>query len=285
MNKKAIALIIVLGFIIVIISILASVYKIYDKYSNNNFEKSISQDLIIKKNIASILDKLSNNIKTDDDIKFLSKNYPNLIINDNLRLSIDIKPLFNRININNYNKNNSIKFFMNNLLDYYRIYNADLFLAILSDSIDIDSKEKDYHSEIKVYNPYFQDGKIYDYNHLKMILDYYFKQTNDENIYKIPWKKLFYFYKIDYNYIDCNLLNDEFLNILGIKKNSKCDIILENLDKQIIKNLKLSAFNHKKPFYFEIKIEYFFYNYKNILNLIYDIKTKKVVSFEKYPIY
>jgi len=285
--KKAIALMIVLGFITLIISLLISIYAIYDKYSNNNFEKTISQDSIIIHNITPILNNLSKKIKNDDDLKRICGKYPNILINDNIKMDVEITPLFNRININQFStKNIGINKFLDNIFDVYNISNIDFFKNLLLDTIDTDDKKREFNTEIKFENPYFQDGGIYSYKHFKMILNYFVKNTKDYNIYKVPWKKLFYFKTIKTNFIDCNFINKEFIKILGLDiENINCNTIKENIDKQLLKELAIIPFKTKNPFYLEITVKYYLNNIESILYFIYDIKTKKVISFEKHPIY
>jgi len=286
--KKAIALMIVISFITIIMGLLVSIYTIYDKFSNSTFSNTISEDSVLIEDVTTILNRLTKQVTDDDAVKIVCRNYKNIILNENIKVDINIKPLFDRLNINKFNeKNKGMDLFFDNVFEIYGIEDGDYFKSILLDTLDYDEKERGFDTEIKLYNPYFQDGAIYNYKQFKMILDWYFKHTKDKKIFLVPWKKLFFFKNIHiYSFLDCNLLNKEIVKILGIETdNISCDNIKSNINEIFIKKLAIMPFQKKSNFLIRVNIKYILKGSKSEISFIYNIKTKKVLDSEKYPIY
>jgi len=277
--KKAVVLLIVLGFIIVIISISTILLKIYDKYSSSSYQY-ISQDSLFIKNTKNILIKY---LKDKNIYKLINKTYP-IMINQSLNLQIKISPILNKFNINNYIENNKTNIYiddtLNNILEYYEILDPLYFKNILLDTIDNDTISRDKNSEIINTNPYFQNGAIYNYKHFQMILNYYYKQTKDKNIYKIPWKQYIFFGEKKKYILDCNLINKNLAHFMGLK--FKNDIIsCKNLiTTKISQAFNVHSFDKNKSYLLNIEINY----KKNDINLTFDTKTGGIF-IEKHFIY
>jgi len=275
--KKAIALLVVLGFIIVLISISTALFNIYDKYSKNSY-KYITQDALYIRNIKKIL---KNYLKTKDIYKIFNEYHIKL---DNNSLKVTISPLQNRVNINQYLINNKINLYiddmLDNILNFYQVKDPILFKNLLLDTIDSDTISRSNHSEIIKEDQNFQNNQIYNYNHFKKILDYYNFLTNDTNIYKIDWNKYIFFGEKKRYSLDCNLITIELAQFIGVKFQNdiiSCKNLIQNKNS---KAFDLKPFDKNSTYLLDIKIEYD----NNKIDLIYD--TKSGSSYiEKHFIY
>jgi len=264
--KKSIALLAVLGFIIILITLSLSILKIYDKYSSNNYNY-ISQTSIIIKNISNIINIASKDLN-GSNIKQIFNIYPPIISQDeNFILNINVTPIFNKININNYfdkNKTNSyIDDTLNNLLDYYEILDPIFFKTLLKRNIH---NQKDFQK----------------------ILDNYLLQKEDKNIYKIPWEKYFFVGNKEKTMLDCNLLDKNLVKFIGLKlKNDiiSCNSIQLDENKKIIKNLNIKPFQQNITYWIKISVNFINNGIENNFIMIYDLKSKRVISIEKHFIY
>jgi len=280
--KKSIALLTVLLFIVLLMSLSAVIFKIYDKYSSSSY-KYITQDTLIIKDVSQILDQSLANT----DIYDLLTTYPPISSKDgNFIVNVTISPIFNKININNYIENNktnqTIDDTLNNILDFYEILDPIFFKDLLLDTIDTDTDERSADSEIILNEP-FQNGLIYNKKHFQKILDYYALQKNDPNIYKIPWDKYIFFGDKNKYILDCNLIDKNLAKFIGLE--FKNDIIsCNNLEKnkKLIENLNIKPYDKNTTYWVKIDISY---NQTNELNITYDTKSKKVVNIEKHFIY
>jgi len=289
--KKSIALLTVLGFIILIISISTAILKIYEKYSSSSYSY-ISQNSLVLKNITNILNNTLQSIN-GSEIKNIFNTYPPIVSKDgNFILNIKILPINNKININNLIENNKTNNYIlntiSNILEYYQILDPLFFEDLLLDTIDKDNLERSADSEIILLNKNFQNGQIYNYHHLKKILDYYASIKDDKTIYKIPWEKYLFFGENKKYILDCNLLSKELATFIGLEiKNDiiSCKNIQIDENKKIIKNLHIQAFDKNSSYLIKIKANYILNNQNNTLNFIYDTKEKKVVSVENNFIY
>jgi hypothetical protein len=188
--KKSVALVSVLLFLIIIFSILNGIYKIYENNIQTNY--NFNQTSVMVKDIFTLLNNFSEDINKNN-IKFLFNSFPISSKDGKFKESITIKPLFNKINLNEYLENNkinsSIDTFLNNLLEKYEILDPQYFKDLLLDSLDSDSLEREsYTEELKI------NSKIYTYKQFQKIIDFYAKKKDDKSIYKIPFKKYIYFY-------------------------------------------------------------------------------------------
>jgi len=259
--KKSITLFLTLIFLISAITIIASILKIYQKTTSSSFE-FISQNSKIIQNIEkffSIIDINQTKMFFNIPLMFSSKE-------GDFRITIFVNPIC-KININDYVQKNKINQNIDTLIDFltykYEIQDPLFLKDLLIDSIDKNLNERSPYSEIALQNPKFQNGYIYSYKQLKDILNYYANKTEDKRVFNIPWKKIFNF---KYTQLLKSCANKNILT-LNDENKTKFNIITINS----VKYLKLNIT----------------YTLKNIhkLNIIYDLKQKKVVDIEENPLY
>ena len=271
--KKAVALFLTLIFVTIIIAIVGGIFTIYQKFSKDTFYKDISQNSILIKNIKSILDNLSNDIN-GSDIKNIFTTVLVSSKDGDFRALISIKPLFNRVDLNEISKNKYALKYLENILEYYQVADPIFFEDLILDTIDTDNKERVGGSEIVLKNPFFKQGKIYNFSHLKEILDYYFKIMDDKSVYTIPWQKLFFFGNGN-SVIDCNLIKPKVAKFLGLEfsDNINCKSLKSfEENRKVMKNLNIISFNKKISYFIKINI---LYNDQN-LSIVYDINKKRI---------
>ena len=279
--KKAIALFLTLIFITAIMAILGGIFAVYQKFTKDKFYKNISQNSILIQNTKSILKTILKDIN-QSKIQYILNTFPISSKDGNFRALIKITPLLNRVDINEINKNSLIKKYLENILEYYQTVDPIFFENLILDTIDKDKKERSGGSEIILKNPFFKEGKIYNYSHFKEILDYYVKFTNDKSVYKIPWQKLIFFGNGN-SVIDCNIMNKNVAKFLELKFNN---ISCKNLksfkeNSQIMQKLNIIAFN--KNINYPIKIN-ILYSDEN-LTLIYDINKQRIENIKSNILY
>ena len=280
--KKSIALFLTLIFITIIMAVLGGIFAVYQKFTKDSFYKSISQNSILIKNIKSTLDNISKDIN-GSDIKNIFQTFPISSKDGNFRALITIKPMFDRVDINEINKNKYVKKYLENILEYYQTADPVLFESIILDTIDLDTKERVGGSEIVLNRAFFKQGRIYNYTHFKEILDYYVKLTNDKSVYKIPWQKLFIFGNGN-SIIDCNLISKTVAKFLGLQYNENINCKSLNSfkeNKNIIQNLNIIPFNKNIIYLIKINI---LYNKEN-LSLIYNINQKRIENIKNNILY
>ncbi len=280
--RKSIALFLTIIFITLIIAILGSIFAVYKKFSKDTFYKDISQNSILIENVKSVLDEISKDVN-GSDIKNLFHTFPISSKDGNFRALITIKPVFNRVDINEISKNKYALKYLENILNYYQVGDPVLFEDLLLDTIDLDKKERVGGSEIILQKPFFRQGKIYNYKHFKEILDYYVKLTNDKSVYKIPWQKFFIFGNGN-SIIDCNLISKTVAKFLGLQYNENINCKSLNSfkkNKNIIQNLNIIPVNKNIIYLIKINI---LYNKKN-LSLIYNINQKRIENIKNNILY
>lgn len=269
----------------VMLGITGAIIGIYKEISKNIFEKEISQNSVLIMNVTSILNDIAKDLN-ESNIKQIYNTFPVGSKDGTFRALITINPLFDKININEYKDKNKRKYidsFLDNVLEYYQIKDPVFFKALIEDTIDSDDVEIVGDSEIKLKDPFFKNGKIYNYSHFKKILDYYAKYSEDNEIYKIPWKNLIWFGR-EGSIIDCDIINKDVAKFLGLYYDEELNCKkLENDEenKDILKKLCIIPFNKKISYLVDIKITYDNQN----LEIYYDINKKRIDHIKSNSLY
>jgi len=267
--KKSIALFAVLAFLIVVFALLNSIFKIYENYSKNNY--NFNQTSMLIKNIFDILNNISKDIN-ETNFKFIFTTIPLSSKDGNFREVIEIKPFFDKINLNEYLQNNKINsaidMFLNNLLEQYEILDPIYFKDLLLDSLDKDHLERSPDTEKLNIN-----SKIYTYKQFQKIINFYAKKTNDKSIYKIPFKKYIYFYPKNTPII-CEIMNKDLYQFLNLE-NFNCNELIKY--KKLVNELDIIPFKKSTIFFITIST--------NEFNITYDLKQKRIIKLENNPIY
>ena len=244
----------------------------------------MTQNSLLVKDTVEIMNKISKDINSSEDLNILFNNYSvNL---HNIKITITVSPLLNKININEIALKQQKPYIVNfliNIAQYYNVQDPIYLTDLIEDTVDKDKDERNAYSEIVLENPSFVNGKIYSYEHFKQILTFYSEQRRDDSVFKIPWKKYIYFGSIRKTPVDCERLDKLTASFLGLVFDEySCEEIKSfEENKKIIDSLDIITFNKKKPYPVKINIKY---NNEHI-KMIYDINYKKVEKLEYDPVY
>jgi hypothetical protein len=213
-RKKAIVLMVTLMTLLALLGIVTIfLTKTSDAVNTVRYEKAVIQTNAIVKNLEAYLKA----IPMDQEMIFMAAKVPlPLELGDSI-VTFIIESNQNKPNLNaliQESISNSITMdnFIN-LLYSYEVRNPKRFTYILQDTIDKDDKERGSYTEIIKDNPFFRNEKLYNFDHLKSVMDYYNKSESDESIYKVPFKEYFSFRKgsnLDLNHMDFKTLKFVF---------------------------------------------------------------------------
>ncbi len=286
MKKKAVILLITIGFIALMsVFILTSISIFESSFERVQKIENINRFNVLFSDIVAILDKKVKQIKSSLDLDSFLGLYPPIIDpKGSVAMQILIEPQVNKININNLFYKQKVDFvtkaFLQKVFLQYEVSDGDYFIRLLLDTLDYDESERGANSEIVLKNPDFINGKIENKKHFDKILDYYVLVTKDENIKKVPWDKLIFFGERDKRYIlDCDRMEMELVEVLfGMRTSITC---------KDLKDMGLSAFNYgsyKKGVDYPLtcKVAFKFGDKIEKVKFDYNLKTHKVSNIEKY---
>jgi len=280
--KKSIALFSVLLFMIILFGILNMIFLIYQNSLKDNFANIINQNSELISNVKNILKKID--INSTNELKTILTTFPFSSKDGYFRGIVKINLLSNRINLNEYLKNNkinpSIDYILDKIFEKYEIADPVFLKSLILDTLDKDISERNADSEIKLFDKTFPNGYL-NKKILNKLLKYYVNKTGDKNVYKIPWDKFFIFLN-GHTPIYCEFMNKKMFNLLEISTN--CKKIGEN---NLSKSLDIISFdnNNKKTLIIDLNILYVLNNQNENLNIIYDLYKKKVISIESSVLY
>ncbi len=155
----------------------------------------------------------------------------------------------------------------------YKDFKALITIELLSDKINLNQYKNPVVKKILdklLYKYQIKDSILFKTlleenltkDEFDEILKRYYKITKDKNIFLIPWERYFYFL------------------------NGRYKVICEFNQFDIDCNKTLFAkYKNAKHILIKAKVNYILQNQESNLSLIYDLKEKKVIKIEKYPLY
>jgi len=285
--RKSIALFITLLFLLAVIVVLNKILNT----KTTSFGKIISENSLIVKNTLDTLKEIKKNINKSDDLDNIFTTFPLSNNDGTFRAVINIKPVFDKIDINALLQkgkiNPYIENYLENILSYYKIEDPEYLKDLILDTIDTDLEEREAYSEIANENPYFQNGKIYGVDQLNAINRTYFKKTDDKNVFQIPWEEYFYFGDGKIHMLDCERMDTQtakFLS-LNVEEQTDCETISTKENNETIKNLNIIPYDKNQSYWVEVNINYIFDDVNSTLKITYDLNNKKVINIESNPVY
>lgn len=93
----------------------------------------------------------------------------------------------------------------------YPIADADIFLKLIFDTIDLDTAERGIDTEIALTRPDFKNGPIASARQFHLILERYIELTGDTTILSIAWDK---YIGYEGDKMDFNAVNPEVLSLM-----------------------------------------------------------------------
>jgi len=287
--RKGIALLITIGFIVILTALIAYIFTLSNRAFEevNNIQKR-DQGQLLFSDVKKLLDSYANEIEDDNDFSnFLSGTPPFYDGKSGLGLEVEIKPLSDKININsiliNKKVNKNIVQFLQNVCETYNILDPSFFTSLILDTIDEDTLEREALSEISLHKIKYPNGSIYDKNQFKALENYYADVAQDKNIFSVPWEQLIYFGGKNSSIVDCDRVSKEMLFLLGLDSENFAgcsDLNSSKENREIALKYNLKKFSKENNYDILVKMYYQINSIKDRASFIYDMKTKRVKSFE-----
>ncbi len=287
--KKGIALLITIGFIVILTSLIAYIFTLSNRaFDEVNNVKKRDQSAVLCSDVKKLLDSYASEIEDDKDFStFLLGTPPFYDDRSGLGLEVEIKPLSDKININsiliNKKINKNLVQFLQKICETYNILDPSFFIALVLDSIDQDSVEREALSEISLHEVKYSNGSIYNKTQFEILENYYADVVQDKNIFNVPWNQLIYFGGKNSSIVDCDRMSKEITFLLGLDSENftGCsDLNSSKEDKEIAMKYNLKKFSKENNYDILVKMYYQVNSIKDRASFIYDMKTKKVSNFE-----
>ncbi len=286
MKKKAIILLITVGFIAMMTALIFVSVNIFDDSIKGVYKvENRNRFNVLFRDILAILDKKVKDVTDARKLdEFLGVYPPFSDPKSGLSVSIEIEPKVNRININNLYYKHRVDFvtkaFLEKVFLKYEVADGDFLYRLFLDTIDNDENERGAQTEIVLKDYDFRNGKIENKKHLDKILDYYISITKDDSVKKIPWSKLIFFGERDKKYIlDCDRMEPELVETLfGERERISC----EDIQKAAISAFNYAPFKKGVDYPVTCKVYFAFGDQEEKVKFDYDLKTHKVSNIEKY---
>jgi len=261
MKRSAIALMLTLFMILAMSAALSITLGLFQKnfnaYSANIFRV---QSAVLIVDSVEMMKALSKDIgDSPEAFSILMATVQELPLRiGSVDMIIKLEALDSRFNINHYERAKHYEKLYAYLLNY-NVQRPGYILEMIEDSLDDDKDEQSFGSERVLYDPFFIQGKLVDFEQFTKLLDTYAKETKDINIYNVPWQAWMDFSS---EFIDEAYMTAEFQTVLqsagGVSElledfektgeNSsdvRCEVYLRQDEAQSIANFEFS-FKTKK---------------------------------------
>ena len=287
--RKAIALLLTLSFVMLILATIATLLTTYHDYRQRSIPE-IAQNSLLIRTATKILKNATRDINSSHELQTLCTTYPIVSPDGKFTATATVTPLSNRIDINAYYArgiNPYIDRFLGNVLTHYNVEDPQFFKDLIRDTLDEDLSERQSDSEIRLNDPGFANGAIYNHEHFKKILDYYAQKREDRSVYLIPWDRLIYFGNKK-NIIDCNMLDEFIVQFIPIeyKKPLDCETLRQfPTNAKVLHAMQIEPYEKGKHFWLEVALHYQKGEHQENLSLIYDLKEDRVIRIVSNPVY
>ncbi len=309
-QRNGIVLMMTLGFIAVITALILWSVSI----SKSRFDKVVEIDgenqfSIVFKDFTKLITQFDINDSDKLEI-FLAMDLPPIAEEKTkIALGFSATSMMDKLNINyilaslvNHESNTTAayqdEYLRRPLEKFFRRYElSDPFTMIdfLLDTIDKDDLERASFSEIATEDFDFREGKIYDFNHFKKIRDYYYKSTQDANVFKITkeaFESYFYFGEPDERLLlDCNslevskamrlIVNDEMMISEETDFCKEANSTNNPAMKTLNKIYNISQFANKKKYLVKCNLNLDVDNRLRAISFDYDVSTKRISNIDK----
>ena len=204
--KKAIVLMMTLGFIALITALVLYTLSISQKsFSAVAQIDAQNQMMLTFQDMTQMLKSISKEIKTEGGLDvLLQTDIPPLTEpKTGMTLGLELDSYMRKINLNallkqllpaegNCDLNMTTELLcrpINRFFERFDIRDKQLLIDLMLDTVDKDDLELGSETEIGAEDIDFAQGKIYSYNHLQKIFDQYYRLSSDKNIYRIDREK------------------------------------------------------------------------------------------------
>ncbi len=306
--KKAIVLLMTIGFITVISALVLISLSISEKsFQKVSYLSSQNQFSILFKDFVNLLNENSKKIKNraELDLFLTYSNFSTVEPKSGVEIGLFTENQMGKLNINHIlqkMKSNSkdIEYLERPLRNYFALFDLrepQLLLDLLNDTLD-EAKDGEHDMERGAYTEIasddfdFREGKIYSFNHLKRIFDRYYEVSQDPNIYRVEkenFEERFYFGDLNTSnqFLDCQELDSSMASklILGnyTTLNSICQDIntTQNMDfKNIVKIYNIADFNKSSQYFIKCSIIFNTDSFKREVHFNYNVKNQEIVDID-----
>jgi|GEM_PF-5479005 len=225
--KKAIVLMMTLGFIAVITALVLYSLSISQKSFGAVAQiDAQNQFALTFKDFTKILDTVTKEIKEPEALDMLlAMDIPPLTEpKSGVTIGLEMDSYMRKINLNailvqllkaegNCDQNMTTELLcrpLDRFFERYEIRDKRLMMDLMLDTVDKDDIEMGSETEIALEDIDFAQGKIYSFNHLQKIFDKYYQLSSDKNIFKLDRETVedvFYFgdTNLTTQMLDCNV--------------------------------------------------------------------------------
>jgi len=200
--KKAIVLMMTLGFIAIITALVLYSLSISQKSFGAVAQiDAQNQFALTFKDFTKILDTVTKEIKEPEALDMLlTMDIPPLTEpKSGVTIGLEMDSYMRKININavlaqlikaegNCDQNMTTELLcrpLDRFFERYEIRDKRLMMDLMLDTVDKDDIEMGSETEIALEDIDFSQGKIYSFNHLQKIFDKYYQLSSDKNIFKL----------------------------------------------------------------------------------------------------
>jgi len=296
LRKRAVVLLITLGFITVITVLVMQTVSI-SKSSLDELMQIKTQNQLL----SYVLDmqKILKSQNPDDIKEYLvdKGDIPIFDEKSGVNISFSCISTDSRLNLNRLLLCENVK--CNEIIKRYardkELVDEDYFLSLLKDTVNpLKAGERRSGSRIVLDDPYFSDGCILNFKTIKKIEDRYFKELRDPNIYKIKKDEfLDIFYLSSKKELDNNESEptDEVSKVLGCMENDdscakEFNTIKDIINASLKKTTTCSSSDNNKTIQTKYLIQCNVKLYKgddtHSMVFKYDLKQKRVVDIDEF---
>jgi len=256
MKRSAIALMLTLFMILAMSAALSITLGLFQK-NFNNYSANVFriQSTVLFVDVVEMMKALSKDIgESPEAFSILIASTQELPLRiGSLDMIIKLEAMNSKFNINHYERAKHYEKLYAYLTNY-NLQRPGYILEMIEDSLDEDKDEQSYGSERILYDPFFVQGKLIDFQQFSKLLDTYAKETKDINIYKVPWKDWMDFSSefIDEAYMTVEMqtvlqsaggvseLLEDFEKVGENSSNVRCEVYLRQDEAQSIANFEFS---------------------------------------------
>ncbi|GEM_PF-6664460 len=286
--KKSVALLSVLIFLAGISAVLLSLFTESEKIlSQSGVFGEISENSVILSRFEKEFSSAVQDINGSEDLDNLFVTTPLIASkNGDFLFGFEIYPLSDKINLNmiiEEDKRGYLIRYLDKIGEFFEIKDIRFFTELLLDSIDEDTQERSFSTEIALYERNFVNGRLSGFRRFDKIVDYYFKSTDDAAIYSVPWRELIYFGSEEYM-IDCERLkplNAYFLGLSDQIGNFVCDEVRKGAARKIMSALNIKRYSKNELYLCGADIFYDLAERQSRLSLRMELKKKRIVAIER----
>jgi hypothetical protein len=273
----------ILPFVLIFVLSLSIIVVNFIEHFNNKIKSPVYDTIttknLIYQNVKTILKNKLEKYNSIDDIQDIL-DVP-ILLNDKkntLKLKLILSKKYALIDINKINLKDKATFWGDLFDSRYKIEEGGYFFGLIKDVIKSDSILADD-------NYRFVQGKIYNLAHLQQIIDYYYKETTDENIKEIPFSEIFCFDTCEEVFYCKSAMGNEALEkLIGDDYDAEdefsidCDDLSQDRDFTDALDYNITTTDNEKQLV-KGELDYIVNDVKYKVNFVYNLDNPKIKEF------